>query len=399
MKADPSAESRQAELSRKVPEFCTLLRAEGFGLGLEHSRDALRALESVGVADLTRVRDALRSVCCGKREEFEAFERAFDGFFLNQRPGTKQPPASHRHTRPDGAAPPRQPSQPAPRTERAPQDDDDAASPAARERRPSPENASPAESWISLRERYSAIPAPAPAPDLAAGEGEAMLMAARRLVARIRRGRSRRWSPLRGGTRFDARRTLRGSVRTAGDPLVLHRLGHPLRNPRFVLLIDASGSMAREVEPMLHFARALNRATRRCATFVFSTGLREVSREFRKPGALELSASNLHEAWGGGTRIGASLRTFIRRDGARLLTPETFVLIFSDGLDVDEIGTLRRALHEIRSKAAGIVWLNPHAGRAGYVPSARGMRAALPYVDVFAPAANDAELRELAERF
>ncbi len=149
---------------------------------------------------------------------------------------------------------------------------------------------------------------------------------------------------------------------------------------------------------MLGFARALSRSTRRCATFVFSTSLREVTRELRRPGNGPLRLGELGEAWGGGTRIGSSLRTFVHEYGARLLSRETFVLIFSDGLDVDEIGLLERSLHDIRQRSAGIVWLNPHAGSAGYAPLARGMRAALPYVRVFAPAGNVAELGQLPDR-
>jgi uncharacterized protein with von Willebrand factor type A (vWA) domain len=35
-----------------------------------------------------------------------------------------------------------------------------------------------------------------------------------------------------------------------------------------------------------------------------------------------------------------------------------------------------------------IVWLNPLLGWRDYEPTARGMQAALPYVDLFAPAHN-----------
>jgi uncharacterized protein with von Willebrand factor type A (vWA) domain len=35
-----------------------------------------------------------------------------------------------------------------------------------------------------------------------------------------------------------------------------------------------------------------------------------------------------------------------------------------------------------------IIWLNPMIGWEGYEPRARGMQAALPFVDLFAPAHN-----------
>ena len=42
-----------------------------------------------------------------------------------------------------------------------------------------------------------------------------------------------------------------------------------------------------------------------------------------------------------------------------------------------------------------IVWLNPMLGRPGYAPVAGGMVAALPYIDLFAPAHNLASLAAL----
>ena len=39
-------------------------------------------------------------------------------------------------------------------------------------------------------------------------------------------------------------------------------------------------------------------------------------------------------------------------------------------------------------RAKRVVWLNPLLGRQGYEPTAAGMSAALPHVDLFAPAHN-----------
>jgi len=43
-----------------------------------------------------------------------------------------------------------------------------------------------------------------------------------------------------------------------------------------------------------------------------------------------------------------------------------------------------------------VLWLNPLLGLKGYQPLTRGMAAALPYVDVFAPAHNLESLLALA---
>ena len=45
-------------------------------------------------------------------------------------------------------------------------------------------------------------------------------------------------------------------------------------------------------------------------------------------------------------------------------------------------------MRELKRRCKRIVWLNPLLGAEGYEPSARGMRAALPYLDLFAPAHN-----------
>jgi uncharacterized protein with von Willebrand factor type A (vWA) domain len=43
-----------------------------------------------------------------------------------------------------------------------------------------------------------------------------------------------------------------------------------------------------------------------------------------------------------------------------------------------------------------VIWLNPLLGSPGYRPLTRGMQAALPHVDVFAPVHNVESLNALA---
>ena len=49
------------------------------------------------------------------------------------------------------------------------------------------------------------------------------------------------------------------------------------------------------------------------------------------------------------------------------------------------MATFARSVHRV-------VWLNPLAGRAGFAPETRGMRAAMPYVDDFLPVGTLADL-------
>jgi len=49
----------------------------------------------------------------------------------------------------------------------------------------------------------------------------------------------------------------------------------------------------------------------------------------------------------------------------------------------------------LKQRARKIVWLNPLLGRDGYEPTAEGMQAALPMLDLFAPAHNLKSLMKL----
>src|SRR3546814_19531392 len=57
---------------------------------------------------------------------------------------------------------------------------------------------------------------------------------------------------------------------------------------------------------------------------------------------------------------------------------------------------LAREMAALRRRTKRIVWLNPMIGWEGYEPAAGGMQAALPYVDLFAPAHNLKNLEALA---
>ena len=63
-------------------------------------------------------------------------------------------------------------------------------------------------------------------------------------------------------------------------------------------------------------------------------------------------------------------------------------MIVSDGYDTGEPERLGEEMRRLRRRCRRIVWLNPLIGWRDYAPEARGMQAALPYVDLFAPAHN-----------
>ena len=370
----------------------------GFGVGAAATRDALRAAEVVGVDDGMHLRRAFRAIYCASPDEVARFDAAFDAFFFGPQ-GVRQPKLTSRHTRPARERDRADPKPPGPRAREARRERDpshEAIGPVA-ERHALDDRSDAAATWEMLRARYSPAAAQAAVPPRISGDGlERMRAYARRLITSLRLARSRRRTPRRDGDRVDLRRTLRASVETAGDPIGLRRTARARRSARFVVLIDGSRSASELTGPVLQFAYGLVQSSSRASAFVFSTDLCEVTRALREPDRTDRALEDLGEAWGGGTRIGDSLLTFLRRHGARLLSRETLVFIFSDGLDVGNLDRLERALRELRARSAGVVWLHPHGGSAAFVPSAGGMRVALPFLAALRPARDERDFAALA---
>jgi uncharacterized protein with von Willebrand factor type A (vWA) domain len=139
---------------------------------------------------------------------------------------------------------------------------------------------------------------------------------------------------------------------------------------------------------LLRFAYALQVCFRSVHTFLFSTTLIEVSALLRTrnlPDALR-RLSQQAAGWSGGTRIGDSLSQFNHAYGKRLLSRDTIFIILSDGWDTGEPELLASELRSTKRRVRKVVWLNPLLGLDEYEPVTRAMSAALPFVDVFAPA-------------
>ena len=157
---------------------------------------------------------------------------------------------------------------------------------------------------------------------------------------------------------------------------------------RLVALLDASGSMELYLSVFTRFLHAVAQSFREFEAYFFHTRLAHVSSALseRHPQRALNRLSLMAQGIGGGTRIGDCLAEFNRAHAKRVIYSRTCVMIFSDGYDTGAPERLAVEMRALSRRCRRIVWLNPLTGREGFAPVARGMQAALPFVDLFAPA-------------
>jgi len=210
------------------------------------------------------------------------------------------------------------------------------------------------------------------------------LIAQLRLVSATRRSRRRRPSRRSAGTP-DARRTIRESFRTGGEPVNRRTLQRTRVERRVVLIADVSGSMAAYSRPLLRFAHASVLAGSRVEAFALGTRLTRLTRELdtRDPDQALLRASAAVSDWSGGTRLGEGLRRFNDDWGTKGMARGAIVVVLSDGWDRGDPEQLAQEMARLSRVAYRIIWVNPLKATDGYAPIARGMAAALPFIDDF----------------
>jgi uncharacterized protein with von Willebrand factor type A (vWA) domain len=367
---------------RRVAGFARTLRDNGFRVGLAETRDALQLLASPAALRASSLKPAFRALFCATHSDWERFDEIFDAFWHGRHMRQRQvlsgsPQASH--------APARRPAE-----AHVPQEalglpdhvqrrsDGDGESPADGCGRR--EGASRAEVLSVTDLRHIVDPE-----DIVATHA----LAAR--LARVMRARLiRREQVRRRGRRLDLRRTIHRSVAHGGTPIELAWRRRKIKPLRLVMLLDASGSMSLYTAFFVRFLHGVVDAFREAEAFVFHTRLAHVSPSLRDRDvtrAVEKLAL-MAQGIGGGTRIGESLATFNRWHARRVINSRTALMIVSDGYDTGAPEQLGEEMRRLRRRCRKIIWLNPLIGWRDYSPQARGMQAALPYVDLFAPAHN-----------
>ncbi|MEM9632789.1 MAG: VWA domain-containing protein [Pseudomonadota bacterium] len=370
-------------LRLRLTGFVHSLRDSGFKVGLAETNDALALLCSPLSKRSHSLKSAFRALFCGRLSDWKKFDELFDAYWSGKgvKTGIKVSGTSSKKsmktirelmdaqgTRQDTIAGD---------VERQPGEEDEETGDKPSGRR---EGASIAETLGSVDFRHLHDPeAVAKAHELA-----------ERLARSMRVRLTRRDRQKRKGPRLDLRRTIRHSISHGGTPIELIRKGPRERQLRLVVLLDASGSMNNYTAVFTRFVHGILDNFREAEAFLFHTRLVHVSSALsERDAARALDRMGLMaQGIGGGTKIGEALADFNRWHAARVIHSRTCVMILSDGYDTGAPDALADEMARLRRRCKRIVWLNPLIGWEGYEPTAGGMQAALPHVDLFAPAHN-----------
>src|SRR5438105_12775156 len=214
-------------MADNVVGFARALRAAGIPVGPGAVIDALNALQAIEIGNRADVYATLEAIFVKRHEHMLIFAQAFDLFFraaedwkhmldsvpLPDHAKKKPPPASRRVQ--EALAHPHM-------TE----------TPQAREQEL---RLSVSDQEVLQKKDFAQMSA-------------AEIAQATRAIAEMKLPqaelRTRRHQPDARGLRLDMRRTLRGSLRTGGDIIEIHRLGRIDKPVPIVALLDISGSMS-----------------------------------------------------------------------------------------------------------------------------------------------------------
>jgi uncharacterized protein len=234
---------------------------------------------------------------------------------------------------------------------------------------------------------------------LAPGELAQLYGLMARLEVATPRRRTRRSKRDHRGKRMDMRRTLRGSMRTGGDPIRLARRRRRVVPRRVVMLCDISGSMEPYARAYLQFLTCAAGSGPDAEAFVFATRLTRLTRALRSRSperAIQRAAAAAPD-WSSGTRIGDALKAFNDRHGRRGMARGALIVILSDGWERGDPALVAREMERLSRLAYRIVWVNPRVGASEFSPRAGGMAAALPHCDALVSGHSLEALEEVVE--
>src|SRR6202171_1253229 len=367
-------------VATKLAAFLKTLRDNAFAVGLHEGRDAAFLMAAGYAEKPALLRSAFKHLFSARKSDWEKFDGLFDAFWLGKRVKSRSVTMGSAKAANSPSLKSLQDSKSERAGSEAPTDqipsDDDAPQNRTGEGRM--EGASRADNLAEIDFRNMADPE----------QIEQAHAVAARLAKTMRTRLTRRDLARRRGYRLDLRRTIHGNISHGGVPISLVKRRRKPKPLRLVVLLDASGSMSMYTGIFLRFIHGVLDEFREAEAFLFHTRLAHVSDAMKEKNAARAldRLSIMAQGAGGGTKIGESLQTFNRWHAARVIHSRTVVMIVSDGYETGDAALLGREMAALGRRCRRIVWLNPMMAWDGYMPVAAGIRAALPHIDLYAPA-------------
>ncbi len=339
--------------------FAGALRAAGLPVTQDRTAAFCGAVAQVGMDDVSGVYWAGRATLCADPDHTRTYDTVFTAWFSGRRASTvrrERPPA---------------------RTAAMASLVDAAAG----------AGSDPGEDSLQVAASGTEVLRHRDVADLSPAERAALARAFGSLDVRLPRRRAARRRPARRGE-VDARATVREQLRRAGETGPIRWRRRATRPRRVVLLVDVSGSMSPYADALLRLAHTMVRAGSgrggRVEVFTVGTRLTRLTpalRAHRDPEQALKAAGGVVPDWSGGTRLGEVLKAFADRWGQRGMARGAVLVVCSDGWERGDPAQLGEQVARLRRLCHRMVWLNPHRGKAGYLPVQGGIAAVLPHLD------------------
>jgi len=190
-------------------------------------------------------------------------------------------------------------------------------------------------------------------------EIEEMRDAIRALVRKLKDTVTLRYAVHTRGV-LDVKKTLRKAAQYQGLPMEIVYRKKPPRRGKIVVLCDVSGSVWSSAKFMLNMLYSLQECFTKVRSFVFVSGLDEVSQFFEDHDvdqAIDRVMSDADIAYDASTDYGQTFREF-KADYLDILNKKTTLIIIGDGRS-NYTNPEAGILSEMREKCRRVLWLNP----------------------------------------
>jgi len=362
----------------RIAGFVDHLRLNDFSVGPSETAAALTMLARDHIADPAASRRALKVLLSGRREEWQRFDELYEAYWFARGRERAGGGASDRKT-----------------TARTPAiwsdhlDADDrgaAARQGVRWGEADNPGGGPTSRLVASKQKNiqkTDLRHVAQADEMAEAERLAL-----RLASAMRHRICRRYRSARRISRLDLRRTIRRNISLGGEPVHLVGRARRDRPVRIVVFLDVSGSMKLYSRFFLQFVKGLVCEWIHADAFLVHTRLIRVTDALAEQDAVKAMTrlALMADGFGGGTKLGESLRAFNDQYARRATDSRTVAIVLSDGYDTGSAGLLRDELARLKRHVRRLVWLNPVLGWENYEPITRAMKLALPLIDHFAAA-------------